>query len=49
MSYAKICIAAAIPAVLYYVALYFLLDFEAIKQGWSKEAIQATITDSRSA
>ena len=47
MSYAKICIAAAIPAVLYYVALYFLLDFEAIKQGWTKEAIQATITDSR--
>jgi len=47
MSYAKICIAAAIPAVLYYVALYFLLDFEAIKQRWTKEAIQATITDSQ--
>ncbi|HTU00549.1 MAG TPA: TRAP transporter large permease subunit, partial [Candidatus Sulfotelmatobacter sp.] len=41
-----ICIAAAIPAVLYYVALYFLLDFEAIKRGWTREAIQAILKDS---
>ncbi len=29
--YIKICIAAAIPAVLYYVSLYFMIDFEALK------------------
>ena len=46
MSYAKICIAAAIPAILYYLALYFLLDFEAIRQGWTKEAIQASVGES---
>ena len=31
--YIKICVAAAIPAVLYYVALYFMIDFEALKSG----------------
>lgn len=31
--YIKICVAAAIPAVLYYVALYFMIDFEALKTG----------------
>jgi TRAP transporter 4TM/12TM fusion protein len=31
--YIKICIAAAIPAILYYVALYFMIDFEALKSG----------------
>ena len=46
MSYAKICIAAIFPALLYYVALYFLLDFEAIRQGWTKEALKATGIDS---
>ena len=31
--YIKICIAAAIPAMLYYVANYFMIDFEALKSG----------------
>jgi len=31
--YIKICIAAAIPAILYYVACYFMIDFEALKSG----------------
>lgn len=31
VSYWKICIAAIIPSVLYYVALYFAIDFEAAK------------------
>jgi TRAP transporter 4TM/12TM fusion protein len=29
--YINICIAAAIPAVLYYVSVYFMIDFEALK------------------
>jgi TRAP transporter 4TM/12TM fusion protein len=33
LPYIKICIAAAIPAILYYVALYFMIDFEALKSG----------------
>lgn len=31
--YIKICVAAAVPAILYYVANYFMIDFEAIKSG----------------
>ncbi|MEO0249894.1 MAG: TRAP transporter fused permease subunit, partial [candidate division WOR-3 bacterium] len=31
--YIKICIAAAIPALLYYLACYFMIDFEALKSG----------------
>jgi TRAP transporter 4TM/12TM fusion protein len=31
--YIKVCIAAAIPAILYYVACYFMIDFEALKSG----------------
>jgi TRAP transporter 4TM/12TM fusion protein len=31
--YINICIAAAIPALLYYVANYFMIDFEAMKSG----------------
>lgn len=31
--YAKIIVAAAIPAILYYAAVYFMLDFEAISLG----------------
>jgi TRAP transporter 4TM/12TM fusion protein len=33
MPYIKICVAAAIPAILYYVSNYFMIDFEAIKSG----------------
>jgi len=33
VAYIKICIAAAIPAILYYVACYFMIDFEALKSG----------------
>ena len=29
--YIKVCVAAAIPALLYYIALYFMIDFEALK------------------
>lgn len=31
--YIKICIAAAIPAILYYITCYFMIDFEALKSG----------------
>ncbi len=31
--YIKICIAAIIPAILYYLSLYFMIDFEALKSG----------------
>lgn len=31
--YLEVCIAAAIPAVLYYLTLYMLVDFEALKTG----------------
>ncbi|GAK04906.1 TRAP-type uncharacterized transport system, fused permease component [Geomicrobium sp. JCM 19037] len=33
--YSEIIIAAIIPAVLYFVSVYFMVDFEAIKQGLS--------------
>ena len=33
ISYAKVCIAAVIPAALYYVAAYFMIDFYAAKNG----------------
>jgi TRAP transporter 4TM/12TM fusion protein len=33
ISYAKVCIAAIIPALLYYVAAYFMIDFYAGKNG----------------
>jgi TRAP transporter 4TM/12TM fusion protein len=33
VSYWEVAIAAAIPACLYYVALYFAIDFEAVKRG----------------
>jgi len=33
ISYTKVMVAAAIPAVLYYVALYCMSDLEAVKQG----------------
>jgi TRAP transporter 4TM/12TM fusion protein len=29
--YIRICISAALPAILYYIALYFMIDFEALK------------------
>lgn len=48
MSYAKVALAAAIPALLYYLALYFILDFEAARQGWTKAAIQESLILSRS-
>lgn len=32
ISYTDVCIVAALPAVLYYVALYFAIDFEAAKR-----------------
>lgn len=31
--YIQICIAAVIPAILYYISLYFMIDFEALKSG----------------
>lgn len=33
MNYIDICIAAAIPAVLYYLAIFFIVDLEAVKTG----------------
>jgi TRAP transporter 4TM/12TM fusion protein len=33
ISYSKVIIAAALPAILYYVGLYFMIDLEAVKQG----------------
>jgi TRAP transporter 4TM/12TM fusion protein len=33
ISYAKVCIAAFIPAVLYYVSLFLMVDLEAVKAG----------------
>ena len=33
ISYGDVIVAAAIPAVLYYVALYCMADLEAVKQG----------------
>ena len=47
MSYAKVALAAAIPALLYYLALYFILDFEAARQGWTKAAIKESLAISR--
>jgi TRAP transporter 4TM/12TM fusion protein len=34
VSYWQVAIAAAIPACLYYVALYFAIDFESVKRGF---------------
>ncbi len=48
ISYAKVALAAAIPALLYYLALYFVLDFEAARQGWTKAAIKESLTLSQS-
>lgn len=31
--YIKICIAALVPAILYYIACYFMIDFEALRSG----------------
>jgi len=42
VSYWEVAIAAAVPAVLYYGALYFAIDFEAVKRGFkglSKEEL----------
>jgi len=36
VSYASICKAALIPAILYYLSLWFMMDFEAIKMGMKK-------------
>jgi TRAP transporter 4TM/12TM fusion protein len=47
ISYAKVALAAAIPALLYYLALYFILDFEAVRQGWTREAIKEAVNISR--
>ena len=47
ISYAKVALAAAIPALLYYLALYFILDFEAARQGWTKAAIKESLNISR--
>jgi TRAP transporter 4TM/12TM fusion protein len=38
MPYAKVAISAAIPALLYYLALFMMLDFEAARKGWTKDA-----------
>jgi TRAP transporter 4TM/12TM fusion protein len=35
MSYASICIAAALPAILYYIAAYIQIDRYAVKQGFA--------------
>jgi TRAP transporter 4TM/12TM fusion protein len=43
MSYAKVAIAAAVPALLYYLALFMILDFEAARQGWTKEASREAV------
>jgi TRAP transporter 4TM/12TM fusion protein len=43
MSYAKVALAAAIPAVLYYLALFMILDFEAARQGWTKDASREAV------
>ncbi|OGP64925.1 MAG: hypothetical protein A2170_14765 [Deltaproteobacteria bacterium RBG_13_53_10] len=48
MSYAKVALAALIPALLYYLALYFILDFEAARQGWTKAAIKDSLVLSKS-
>lgn len=36
VSYAAICKAAVIPAILYYLSLWFMLDFEAAKMGMQR-------------
>jgi TRAP transporter 4TM/12TM fusion protein len=36
VSYWEVAIAAAVPAVLYYGALYFAIDFEAVKRGFKR-------------
>lgn len=33
VSYLSVCLAAAIPALLYYISLYIFIDIEALKQG----------------
>jgi TRAP transporter 4TM/12TM fusion protein len=33
ISYGEICLAAAVPAVLFYIALFFMVDFQALKTG----------------
>lgn len=39
ISYFQVCVAAALPAVLYYVSLFFMVDFEAAKMGlWGLSA-----------
>jgi TRAP transporter 4TM/12TM fusion protein len=48
ISYAKVALAALIPALLYYLALYFVLDFEAARKGWTKAAIKESLALSRS-
>ncbi len=40
VSYASVCIAATIPAVLYYLALFFQVDLEAAKRGILGEAAE---------
>jgi TRAP transporter 4TM/12TM fusion protein len=40
VSYASVCIAAAIPAVLYYLALFCQVDLEAAKRGIHGEPVQ---------
>jgi TRAP transporter 4TM/12TM fusion protein len=46
--YAKVALAAVIPALLYYLALYFVLDFEAARHGWTRAAIKESLKLSRS-
>lgn len=36
VSYAAICKAALIPAILYYLSLWFMLDLEAVKMGMKR-------------
>ncbi len=43
MPYAKVALAAAVPAVLYYLALFMILDFEAARQGWTKDASREAV------
>ncbi len=47
ISYAKVALAAAIPALLYYLAIFFILDFEAARQGWTREAVKESVNISR--
>lgn len=38
MPYAKIAVAAILPAILYYLSLWFIIDIEAVKLGMTKAA-----------